>query len=124
MTDKSFLNWPFFDEQHRQLAVRLEHWCDANLPVDHGDLDAACRTLVADLGAAGFLEYSGARNDQRLDVRALCLIRETLARHDGLADFAFAMQGLGMGRYPCSGPMISENGWKKPAPVRPYPPSP
>ena len=97
MTDKSFLNWQFFDEQHRQLAVRLEHWCDANLPVDHGDLDAACRTLVADLGAAGFLEYSGARNDQRLDVRALCLIRETLARHDGLADFAFAMQGLGMG---------------------------
>ncbi len=75
----------------------LEGWCAANLPVDHGDVDAACRGLVAALGTAGFLRHSGAADGERLDVRSLCLIRETLARHDGLADFAFAMQGLGMG---------------------------
>ncbi len=97
MSDKSFLNWPFFEDRHRQLAERLETWCAANLPVDHGDIDSACRSLVADLGAAGFLELSGADEGETLDVRSLCLIRETLARHDGLADFAFAMQGLGMG---------------------------
>ena len=97
MTDKSYLGWPFFEDRHRQLADRLEHWCAANLPVDHIDVDAACRALVADLGAAGFLELSGANENEKLDVRSLCLIRETLARHDGLADFAFAMQGLGMG---------------------------
>ncbi len=97
MADKSFLNWPFFEDRHRQLAKKLEDWCATNLPVDHGDIDAACRRLVADLGAAGFLAHSGADEGERLDVRSLCLIRETLARHDGLADFAFAMQGLGMG---------------------------
>ncbi len=90
---KSFLDWPFFDARHRDLAVALEAWCSAHLPVDHGDVDAACRGLVADLGAGGWLQHSGGV----LDVRTLCLIRETLARHDGLADFAFAMQGLGMG---------------------------
>ncbi len=93
MSDKSFLDWPFFDARHRELAATLEEWCAANLPVDHSDVDAACRGLVAALGAGGWLEHSGGS----LDVRTLCLIRETLARHDGLADFAFAMQGLGMG---------------------------
>ncbi len=97
MGDRSFLNWPFFEDRHRQLADRLENWCEANLPVDHGEVDNACRGLVADLGASGFLEYTAADKDETLDVRSLCLIRETLARHDGLADFAFAMQGLGMG---------------------------
>ncbi len=97
MTDKSFLNWPFFEDHHRQLANELESWCSLNLPVDHTDVDATCRALVADLGAAGILHHTAADKDQRLDVRSLCLIRETLARHDGLADFAFAMQGLGMG---------------------------
>ena len=58
-------------------------------------MDAACRGLVAALGAGGWLQHSGAGASERLDVRSLCLIRETLARHDGLADFAFAMQGLG-----------------------------
>jgi acyl-CoA dehydrogenase len=66
------------------------------LAVDHGDVDAACRALVAELGAAGVLQHSAAP-DGRLDVRRLCLIREILARQDGLADFAFAMQGLGTG---------------------------
>ncbi|MBC8445274.1 MAG: acyl-CoA dehydrogenase family protein [Rhodospirillaceae bacterium] len=97
MADQSFLNWPFFEDRHRELKDRLESWCAENLPVDHADVDAACQGLVADLGEAGFLVHTGADKGQRLDVRSLCLIRETLARHDGLADFAFAMQGLGMG---------------------------
>ncbi len=97
MSDKSFLDWPFFETRHRELAAALDVWCADNLPVAHGDVDAACRGLVAALGAEGWLQHSGAGEGERLDVRTLCLIRETLARHDGLADFAFAMQGLGMG---------------------------
>lgn len=97
MADQSFLEWPFFEDRHRALATALEAWCEANLPVDHADVDAACRSLVALLGQGGWLRYTGAGRDEALDVRSLCLIRETLARHDGLADFAFAMQGLGMG---------------------------
>jgi acyl-CoA dehydrogenase len=97
MADRTFLEWPFFEARHRDLAAALEAWCAANLPVDHGDVDAACRALVVALGAGGWLRHSGAGAGERLDVRTLCLIRETLARHDGLADFAFAMQGLGMG---------------------------
>ena len=95
--DRSFLDWPFFEPHHRDLAAALEDWCAAHLPVDHGDVDAACRGLVAMLGEGGWLRHTGAGEGERLDVRTLCLIRETLARHDGLADFAFAMQGLGMG---------------------------
>ena len=94
MPDRSFLDWPFFEDRHRALAEELESWASAHLPVDHGDVDGACVSLVAALGEAGFLQHSGG---DALDVRSLCLIRETLARHDGLADFAFAMQGLGMG---------------------------
>jgi acyl-CoA dehydrogenase len=97
MSDLSFLDWPFFEPRHRDLAARLDDWCAAHLPVDHSDVDAACRSLVAMLGQGGWLQHSGAGEGERLDVRTLCLIRETLARHDGLADFAFAMQGLGMG---------------------------
>jgi len=93
MSDKSFLDWPFFEPRHRDLAAALEAWCSVHLPVDHTDVDAACRGLVAALGAGGWLQQSGGV----LDVRSLCVIRETLARYDGLADFAFAMQGLGMG---------------------------
>ncbi|PLL11138.1 acyl-CoA dehydrogenase [Tabrizicola sp. TH137] len=97
MSDQSFLDWPFFEARHRDLAAALEAWCAAHLPVAHGDVDAACRALVRMLGQGGWLTHSGAGEGERLDVRTLCLIRETLARHDGLADFAFAMQGLGMG---------------------------
>jgi acyl-CoA dehydrogenase len=97
MSDTSFLDWPFFEPRHRDLAAALDSWCAAHLPVDHADVDAACRKLVAMLGQGGWLHHSGAGEGERLDVRTLCLIRETLARHDGLADFAFAMQGLGMG---------------------------
>ena len=97
MTDQNFLDWPFFEPRHRDLAAALGDWCAANLPVAHHDVDAACKGLVAALGTGGWLHHSGAGEGERLDVRTLCLIRETLARHDGLADFAFAMQGLGMG---------------------------
>lgn len=97
MADRSFLNWPFFEDHHRELAAALEAWCTQHLPVDHRDVDGACRGLVAALGAGGWLRHSGAAAGEVLDVRSLCLIRETLARHDALADFAFAMQGLGMG---------------------------
>jgi acyl-CoA dehydrogenase len=97
MTDRSFLDWPFFEDRHRDWAARLDAWCAANLPVDHADVDAACRGLVAELGRGGWLEPTGVDEGGRFDLRMLCLARETLARHDGLADFAFAMQGLGMG---------------------------
>ena len=101
MTDRSFLDWPFFEERHRSLAVELEAWAARELgAVDHGDPDAACRDLVARLGRDGWLRHAAVdpeASEAGLDVRSLCLIRETLARHDGLADFAFAMQGLGSG---------------------------
>lgn len=103
MADRSFLDWPFFDESHRTLADGLEQWCQANLSHHHdeADIDGECRALVRALGEAGWLRYCvpaayGGVHDQ-LDVRSLALIRETLARHSGLADFAFAMQGLGSG---------------------------
>jgi acyl-CoA dehydrogenase len=103
MPDRSFLSWPFFDDRHREHAARLEEWCAANLPVAHGhgieDIDAACRKLVKMLGEAGWLLPTAIdpADPRPLDVRTLCITRETLARHDGLADFAFAMQGLGTG---------------------------
>jgi acyl-CoA dehydrogenase len=97
--DTTFLDWPWFADRHRQLAERLEQWCQQNLPVDHTDVDQACRALVAQLGQDGWLLHSAIdpHQPQALDVRTLCLIRETLARYDSLADFAFAMQGLGTG---------------------------
>jgi acyl-CoA dehydrogenase len=99
MPDKSFLTWPFFEDRHRVLAAAIDDWCRSHLPVDHRDVDAACRDLVAMLGRDGWLMHSAIdpAAPGALDVRALCLMRETLARHDGLADFAFAMQGLGAG---------------------------
>ncbi|MER8680891.1 acyl-CoA dehydrogenase family protein [Mesorhizobium sp. M1405] len=99
MPDRSFLSWPFFEDRHRELAERLDAWCAKNLPVAHDDVDAACRELVAKLGKDGWLKPTALDTDNPspLDVRTLCLTRETLARHDGLADFAFAMQGLGTG---------------------------
>ncbi|WP_310449858.1 acyl-CoA dehydrogenase family protein [Sulfuritalea sp.] len=103
MSDKSYLDWPFFDDRHRQLQADLERWASANISDDHhGDTDAACRDFVKRLGAAGWLRYAvggsahGGQYDV-IDTRAICLLRETLARHSGLADFAFAMQGLGSG---------------------------
>jgi acyl-CoA dehydrogenase len=99
MADRSFLAWPFFEDRHRAFHAALEEWCASNLPVGQGDVDAACRELVARLGRDGWLRHTAPvpEEDGTLDVRTLCLARETLARHEGLADFAFAMQGLGAG---------------------------
>lgn len=113
MSDASFLTWPFFDARHRELSAMLEDWCAANLPADHSDVDAACIGLVRDLGKAGILRHSGAAAGESLDVRSLCLIRETLARHDGLADFSFAMQGLGMGAVSLFGSPSQQNWLQK-----------
>ena len=103
MSDRHYLAWPFFEERHRALAVSLDAWASENIEQAHGrDVDAQCRALVRQLGQAGWLrhavggiEHGG--NSNVIDTRSICLIRETLARHSGLADFAFAMQGLGSG---------------------------
>ncbi|MEM7467982.1 MAG: acyl-CoA dehydrogenase [Pseudomonadota bacterium] len=101
MPDQTFLDWPFFTDSHRKFAISLDDWCHSNLSdLPHGDVDQTCRALVTQLGAGGWLEHAAIdpnNADSRLDVRLLCLARETLARHHGLADFAFAMQGLGSG---------------------------
>ena len=102
MSDTSYLDWPFFEERHRELARSLDAWAAANIPHQHGpDVDAECRALVRLLGAGGWLRHAvGGQQwgaSEQIDTRAICLIRETLARHSGLADFAFAMQGLGSG---------------------------
>lgn len=100
MLDKSYLNWPFLEDKHRQLANDIETWAQQNLDSKpHGqiDVDAECKKLVQQLATGGFLKHSVAlhQDNEKLDVRSLCLIRETLARHSGLADFAFGMQCLG-----------------------------
>lgn len=99
---------PFFEAHHRDLARDLTAWCRANLPTEEPhDVDAACRDLVASLGAGGWLSYCVPANQggalPQVDSRALCLIRATLAYHAGLADFAFAMQGLGSGAITLAG---------------------
>ncbi|WP_281707848.1 acyl-CoA dehydrogenase family protein [Phaeobacter italicus] len=112
MADKTFLSWPFFEDRHRSLAAELDDWAAEALgDVDHSDTDAACRSLVTALGEAGWTQHSAAMTGERLDVRSLCLIRETLARHDGLADFAFAMQGLGTGAISLFGTQAQQQEW-------------
>ncbi|HET7464324.1 MAG TPA: acyl-CoA dehydrogenase family protein [Longimicrobium sp.] len=104
MPDSTFLAWPFFDASHRELAEGLRAWTaeHAELFAHHaGSVDDACRALVAALAEGGWLRYTvpapyGGTLPQ-LDVRSLCIARETLAYASGLADFAFAMQGLGSG---------------------------
>ncbi|MDT7933579.1 MAG: acyl-CoA dehydrogenase family protein [Sphingomonadaceae bacterium] len=102
MPDRSFLTWPFFENRHRALAAELDAWCAEHIahrphPDDEAGVDAECRALVRLLGEGGWLRYAAPSDVGQLDVRSLCLIRETLARWSGLADFAFAMQGLGTG---------------------------
>jgi len=109
MSDKSYLDWPFFDVPQRRLAADLDAWAAANVAhLEHGSgVDALCRELVAKLGRDGWLRhcvpaaYGGA--SEGIDSRSLCVARETLARHQGLADFAFAMQGLGSGAISIAG---------------------
>ncbi|HEX7439361.1 MAG TPA: acyl-CoA dehydrogenase family protein [Caldimonas sp.] len=103
MRDFEHLDWPFFEDRHRVLARELDAWAAQHVPQKHGhDVDAACKALVRSLGAAGWLRHAvggtayGAAADA-IDTRSICLARETLARRSGLADFAFAMQGLGSG---------------------------
>ncbi len=109
MADASFLDWPFFEERHRALARALDAWAGQNVPQRHGhDIDAECRALVGALGRAGWIKHAVAGTQhggsgEAIDTRAICLIRETLARHSGLADFAFAMQGLGSGAISLAG---------------------
>ena len=99
---RAHLDWPFFGEAHRDHAARLDAFAAEALKhgVDHGDVDATCRRLARALGEAGLLDAAVASADPNgppIDSRLVCLSRETLAWHDGLADFAFAMQGLGTG---------------------------
>lgn len=99
MSDRTYLTWPFFEPRHRELAAQLEAWCAQHAAhVPHDDLDRTCRTLVEQLGADGWLKHAApdpAQAGAKHDVRTLCLIRETIGRHSALAEFAFAMQGLG-----------------------------
>ena len=111
MPDKSFLSWPFFDPKHRDLADKLRRWCSSELPNTTGDLDQDCRDLVGALGSAGFLKHCVADGDRRPDVRSLAIARETLAYHSGLADFAFAMQGLGSGAISLFGTVEQKREW-------------
>lgn len=98
MADTTYLDWPFFEPRHAQLARDLEAWAHTHLHAEHGpDVDAECRALVSALGVGGWLRHAVGESGAAIDTRTLCLIRETLARHSGLADFAFAMQGLGSG---------------------------
>jgi len=100
--NQTHLDWPFFDADHREMAQRLDAWAADHLQHRDGDLDAQCRALVKQLGDAGWLRHAvaGRRHGgmaDAIDTRSICLLRETLAWHHGLADFAFAMQGLGSG---------------------------
>jgi acyl-CoA dehydrogenase len=103
---RDFLDWPFFDGSHRALAEKLDAFAGSGAlgHIDHSDTDGACRAIVKALGQTGLLDAAtGAGGQQPIDSRAACLTRETLAWHDGLADFAFAMQGLGTGAIGLSG---------------------
>src|SRR5690606_24995936 len=103
MPDTSYLDWPFLEPRHRELAQALDTWATQHISQNHEvDVDAQCRALVKALGDGGWLRHAVAGRAhggaaEQIDTRAICLIRETLARHSGLADFAFAMQGLGSG---------------------------
>ena len=117
MSDTRYLDWPFFEPRHRELAKALDAWAAEHITTLHAahgdDIDAACRAGVRALGAGGWLRHAvagtaaGGAADV-LDTRSLCLIRETLARHNGLADFSFAMQGLGSGAISLDGSLAQK----------------
>ncbi|CAM4475366.1 acyl-CoA dehydrogenase family protein [Nocardia ninae] len=108
MTEEHW-DWPFFEDEHRKLAATLRAWAADQLAEGGGaDLDDRCRQLVRALGDAGWLRHAVAGTEfggihDRIDTRTVCLAREILAEHDALADFAFAMQGLGSGAISLAG---------------------
>ncbi|HZW73349.1 MAG TPA: acyl-CoA dehydrogenase family protein, partial [Caldimonas sp.] len=114
------LDLPFFEERHRAFARALDAWAGANVghahPSERAAVDDACRALVRALGAGGWLAHAVAGrghggSGDAIDTRTICLARETLARHDGLADFAFAMQGLGSGAISLAGSEAQKARW-------------
>mgnify|MGYP003133276818 CR=1 FL=1 len=119
MADRTFLDWPFFEDRHRDLAHAARGWCAAEIGTsgfsEHTDIDEDCRMLARKMGEAGWLKncvpaaYGGA--NETLDVRSLCLMRETLGYHSGLADFVFAMQGLGSGTISLFGSHEQKDEW-------------
>ncbi len=117
MNPLDHLNWPFFEPHHRHFAVALDAWAQDTVRDVHGhDVDAQCRQLVQQLGDGGWLRHAVAGVDlggaaDVIDTRMLCLARETLARHNGLADFAFAMQGLGSGALSLDGTAAQKERW-------------
>jgi acyl-CoA dehydrogenase len=115
MPDATFLSWPFFEDVHRNLARDLDDWCRREIAPLAGredeDLDGSCREIVRRLGKGGWLRRAVSERGERLDGRSLCLIRETLARYSGLADFAFALQGLGSGPLSLFGSEEQRSAW-------------
>jgi acyl-CoA dehydrogenase len=101
-------DWPFFEERHRKLAAEVEAWSLKHASHQDGDADAICRKFVANLGAAGFLRHCVSATP---DVRSIALLREVLAYHNGLADFAFVMQGLGSGPIVLAGSEAQKQAW-------------
>ena len=116
MTDRTYLDWPFFTPEHRALAARAETWAQAHAErlADEHDVDASCRRLVVAMGEDGLLDLAVPHPGGRLDVRSLCLMRDILGRHAGLADFAFAMQGLGTGAITLFGTDAQRARWLPP----------
>src|SRR5437762_4826032 len=108
------LGWPFFDSLHRTLAERAVQF-DCSAALREGDIDRRCRSLVRALGDSGLLRYCVPESHggalTALDSRALCVVREALAYRDGLADFAFAMQGLGSGAITLAGSDAQRANW-------------
>ncbi|MBT8444613.1 MAG: acyl-CoA dehydrogenase family protein [Gammaproteobacteria bacterium] len=115
MSDTSYLDWPFLEDRHRALKAGLEDWCGKQSFRHDDDIDDICRGLVADLGEAGILRNcvpaASGGVSEKLDVRSLALCRETLAYHSGLADFSFAMQGLGSGAISLFGTDEQRDAW-------------
>ncbi|MBJ89592.1 MAG: acyl-CoA dehydrogenase [Woeseia sp.] len=112
MADRTYLGWPFLEDRHRELKKQLDDWCQKQEFKHDEDIDDICRELVKDLGKGEILRYcvpaSSGGATEHLDVRSLALCRETLSYHSGLADFSFAMQGLGSGAISLFGTEIQQ----------------
>ena len=101
MPDRKFFEMPFFADEHRKLVCKLEEWTKKEIPRPDNlsDVDGSCRDILRQLASAGWLKYVVPRKlggvHDHFDLRSICIIRECLACDSGLADFCFAMQGLG-----------------------------